>query len=151
MRFDCVSTIPAPDGALSKSFSVSRVRGVAQMRNTQSVCGPVVPARGPLRPLGTDEVRITGGFWATRQQVNGESTLRHALDWMDQLGWTGNFTAAANGAGSRERKGREFSDSEVYKIVEAMSWEHGRSPDAGLDAGIDALTATFSAAQCEDG
>jgi uncharacterized protein len=121
------------------------------MRNTQSIRGPVVPARGPLRPLGMDEVRITGGFWATRQQVNGEMTLGHAVDWMDRLGWTGNFTAAANGTGSRERKGWEFTDSEVYKIVEAMSWEHGRAPNDDLDARIDALTATFAAAQSEDG
>ncbi|WP_030468469.1 glycoside hydrolase family 127 protein [Lentzea aerocolonigenes] len=121
------------------------------MRNTQPVRGPVVPSRGPLRPLGTDEVRITGGFWKIRQHVNGEATLGHALEWMDELGWTGNFTTVANGAGSRERKGREFSDSEVYKIVEAMSWEHGRSPAAGLDARIEALTADIAAAQAEDG
>ncbi|MDT7787122.1 MAG: uncharacterized protein QOF58_5541, partial [Pseudonocardiales bacterium] len=96
-------------------------------------------------------MRITGGFWAIRQQVNGEATLGHALDWMDRLGWTGNFTAAANGAESRERKGREFSDSEVYKIVEAMSWEHGRLPDGDLNARIETLTGTFSAAQSDDG
>lgn len=121
------------------------------MRNTQSIRGPVVPSRGPLRPLGTDEVRITGGFWAPRQRVNGEATLGHALEWMDELGWTGNFTSVGNGSGSRERKGREFSDSEVYKIVEAMSWEHGRSPDPALDARIDALTSQIAGAQAEDG
>ncbi|MEU0877436.1 beta-L-arabinofuranosidase domain-containing protein [Lentzea sp. NPDC005914] len=121
------------------------------MRNTQSIRGPVVPSRGLLRPLGTDEVRITGGFWAERQRVNGEATLGHALDWMDRLGWTGNFTAAANGEQSPDRKGREFSDSEVYKIVEAMSWEHGRCPDDDLNARIETLTGMFTAAQDEDG
>ncbi|GHH40229.1 glycoside hydrolase family 127 protein [Lentzea cavernae] len=121
------------------------------MRNTPSIRGPVVPSRGPLRPLGTDEVRVTGGFWASRQRVNGEQTLAHALEWMDSLGWTANFATVATGSGSRERKGREFSDSEVYKIVEAMSWEHGRSPDSELDARVDALTAAFAAAQAEDG
>ncbi|SFR02601.1 hypothetical protein SAMN04488564_102142 [Lentzea waywayandensis] len=121
------------------------------MRNTQSIRGPVVPDRGLLRPLGTDEVRVVGGFWAVRQRVNGEATLGHALEWMDELGWTGNFTSVANGAGSRERRGREFSDSEVYKIVEAMSWEHGRSANSDLDDRIDALTSAFGAAQFEDG
>ncbi|WP_231114440.1 glycoside hydrolase family 127 protein [Lentzea aerocolonigenes] len=98
-----------------------------------------------------DEVRITGGFWAIRQQVNGEATLGHALDWMDRLGWTGNFTAAANGVESRERKGREFADSEVYKIVEAMSWEQGRFPSDELNARIETVTGTFTAAQDDDG
>ena len=55
---------------------------------------PVVPSRGALRPLGLGEVRITGGFWAARQQVNGDATLDHARSWMDKLGWTGNFTTA---------------------------------------------------------
>lgn len=119
------------------------------MRNTQSVRGPVAPTRGLLRPLGTDEVRVVGGFWAERQRVNGAATLNHALEWMDELGWIGNFTA--NGADARERKGREFSDSEVYKIMEAMSWEHGRSPDEDLDARTDDLTAKLEAAQHEDG
>src|SRR5689334_7597005 len=121
------------------------------MRNTQSIRGPVIPSHGPLRPLGTDEVLVVGGFWAVRQQVNGEATLGHALDWMDRLGWTGNFTAAANGEQSPERKGREFSDSEVYKIVEAMSWEHGRLANDDLDARIEMLAAAFSAAQEHDG
>lgn len=94
-------------------------------------------------------MRIVGGFWAVRQRVNGAATLGHALEWMDELGWTGNFTSVANGAGSRERRGREFSDSEVYKIVEAMSWEHGRTSARGalfgnatsaLMAGNDAIT-----------
>ncbi|GAA3673363.1 glycoside hydrolase family 127 protein [Lentzea roselyniae] len=96
-------------------------------------------------------MRITGGFWAERQRVNGSVTLWHALGWMDELGWTGNFAAVGNGAGSRERKGREFSDSEVYKITEAMSWEHGRSPDGDLDARIEALTSQIGGAQAADG
>lgn len=56
------------------------------MRNTQSVCGPVIPSRGPVRPLGTDEVRMTGGFWAHHQDINADATLGHALEWLDRLG-----------------------------------------------------------------
>ncbi|MGW0521795.1 glycoside hydrolase family 127 protein [Crossiella sp. NPDC003009] len=98
-----------------------------------------------------DEVRLTGGFWAQRQQVNGAVTLEHALAWMDKLGWAGNFTTVAAGAGSPQRRGREFADSEVYKIVEAMSWEHGRTAAADLDTRIEALTGMIGAAQSPDG
>ncbi|GHJ44309.1 hypothetical protein Cs7R123_16510 [Catellatospora sp. TT07R-123] len=111
---------------------------------------PVVPSRGVLRPLGLGEVRITGGFWAQRQQVNGRQTLDHHREWLDKLGWTGNFTAEA-GQGSRERRGREFSDSEVYKLVEAMSWETGRVADPARDAQLDELTAMIAGAQAADG
>ena len=45
------------------------------MTSTITPAAPVVPASGRLRPLGIDEVRITGGFWAQRQAVNGSATL----------------------------------------------------------------------------
>jgi DUF1680 family protein len=111
---------------------------------------PVVPTRGPLRPLGLAEARITGGFWAARQRTNGEATLDHGRFWMDKLGWTGNFTAGPGGEAA-ERSGREFSDSEVYKLIEAMSWETGRRADAGRRGEIDDLVALIGGAQDADG
>ncbi|MGC7096043.1 glycoside hydrolase family 127 protein [Amycolatopsis lurida] len=110
---------------------------------------PVVPSHGPLRPLGLDEVEITGGFWAARQRVNGEATLAHARSWMDRLGWIANFRAT--GGGSRDRRGREFSDSEVYKLLEAMAWENGRPRGADCEAGIAELTGIIAQAQSPDG
>ncbi|MER5267308.1 beta-L-arabinofuranosidase domain-containing protein [Actinosynnema sp. NPDC002837] len=111
---------------------------------------PVVPSRGKLRPLGQDEVRITGGFWRARQDVNATATIPHARSWMDRLGWTGNF--AGPDAGSATRRGREFTDSEVYKLLEAMSWEVGRTGAPGaLDAQITELTGAIAAAQAADG
>ncbi|MFI6759721.1 glycoside hydrolase family 127 protein [Micromonospora sp. NPDC050417] len=112
---------------------------------------PVIPTRGTLRPLGLGEARITGGAWSHRQRVNGGATLDHGRSWMDKMGWTGNFTAVEQGRGSEERRGREFADSEVYKLVEAMSWEVGRSADRIRDREIGELTAMLVAAQAPDG
>ena len=109
---------------------------------------PVVASHGRLRPLGLREVEITGGFWGHRQRVNAESTLDHGRAWMDKLGWIGNFTAAE---GAVDRKGREFSDSEVYKLVEAMAWDTGRRPDPARDLEIAELVAVVGAAQAADG
>ncbi|MFD0800997.1 beta-L-arabinofuranosidase domain-containing protein, partial [Streptomonospora algeriensis] len=113
---------------------------------------PVAPTRGALRPLGMGEVRITGGFWHRRQQVNGGSTIEHCRTWMDRLGWTANFTDPA-GPGSRDRRGREFSDSEVYKLLEAMSWETGRSAQGARrwQSGITELAGAVAAVQSPDG
>ena len=36
---------------------------------------PVVPTTGRLQPLGLAQVRITGGFWGHRQEVNRAATL----------------------------------------------------------------------------
>lgn len=107
---------------------------------------PVAPTRGRLRPLGLDEVRITGGFWARRRHTNATATLGHCRDWMEREGWTGNFRAAAEGRVHRDRHGREFADSEIYKLLEAMAWE-----GAAHDADIAALTDVIAPAQAPDG
>ncbi|MFF2371576.1 glycoside hydrolase family 127 protein [Agromyces sp. NPDC058110] len=87
---------------------------------------PVAPSTGALRPLGLDEVRITGGLWADRQRVNGTATLDHIEGWLEREGWLANYDLAVSGGLVDGRRGREFSDSEVYKYLEALSWEIGR-------------------------
>lgn len=120
--------------------------------DTTAVGGrPVVPSRGRLRPLGQDEVRVTGGFWRARQDVNATATLPHARSWMDRLGWTDHFTGPDTTPAGR--RGREFTDSEVYKLLEAMAWEVGRGagPTEDLEARIAELTSAVAAAQAPDG
>lgn len=118
---------------------------------TTTTATPVTPSRGALRPLGLDEVQITGGFWAERQAVNGAASLAHIEHWMEREGWIGNFDAAAAGTLDGHRGGREFSDSEVYKLLEAMAWEIGRTGDAALEARFRALVDRVAAAQEPDG
>lgn len=112
---------------------------------------PVAPTRGALRPLGLSEVEITGGFWGRRQTVNATASLAHIEHWMEREGWIGNFDAAALGTLPGARRGREFSDSEVYKLLEAMAWEVGRTGDAVLDERFRALVGRVGAAQEADG
>ncbi|ELP70738.1 glycoside hydrolase family 127 protein [Streptomyces turgidiscabies] len=114
---------------------------------------PVAPTRGRLRPLGLDEVRITGGFWDRRRETNATATLDHCRDWMERVGWTGNFRAVADGRIRQDRRGREFADSETYKLLEAMAWQTGTSTGSGaaFDADIAALTEAVAAAQEPDG
>ncbi|MFI8527201.1 glycoside hydrolase family 127 protein [Promicromonospora sukumoe] len=116
---------------------------------------PVVPSTGRLTPLGLDQVRITGGPWARRQEVNATATLAHIEHWLEREGWLGNFDLAVAGglAGelAEKRRGREFSDSEVYKLLEAMAWELGRRPDDDLQERFDAIVLRVAAAQEPDG
>lgn len=117
----------------------------------QSVGRPVAPTHTVLRSLGMGEARVTGGFWLERQQVNGRATLDHNRFWLHKLGWIGNFNPTPGQTGSPDRRGREFTDSEVYKLLEAMSWEVGRTGDAELDREITELTALIAGAQAPDG
>lgn len=116
-----------------------------------NIIAPVVPARGRLRPLGLGEVRLTEGFWAERQRINGSSTLAHIEAKLESEGWLPNFDLAAAGKLPDGRRGREFSDSEVYKLLEAMAWEIGRTDDDALEARFRAIVRRVSAAQEPDG
>ncbi len=112
---------------------------------------PVVPARGTLRPLGIDQVRITGGFWGDMQRLNAANIIEHCEYWVEKIGWIGNFDAAVEGTLPSMRRGRSFSDSDVYKLIEAMAWEIGRSGDQAMDARLRSLVARIAPAQEVDG
>lgn len=113
---------------------------------------PVAPVTSVLTPLRLGDVDIAAeGFWGQRQQLNADAIIAHCLHWMKRVGWIGNFDAAAEGRLPADRQGREFSDADVYKLVEAMSWEFGRTGDPNLDADIHDLVARIGRAQEADG
>lgn len=121
-------------------------------RLTQPVTAPVVPTvDGVLEPLSIGDARIRGALLGELQQRNQGAILPHVQEWIERAGWVENFRRAAAGDVVGNRQGREFSDSEIYKVLEAMSWEHGRTGDADLDGRIRALTAVVAAAQEHDG
>ena len=112
---------------------------------------PVSPSTGAVLPLGVGDVAITGGFWQRRQRVNAEATIPHCRHWQNDLGWLGNFALVHDGGIAQHRRGREFSDSEIYKLLEAMTWEQGRVGGTDLTDRIAEITAVVSAAQQADG
>ncbi|HKE16008.1 MAG TPA: beta-L-arabinofuranosidase domain-containing protein [Kofleriaceae bacterium] len=116
-----------------------------------TMVGPTNPSRGALRPLGIDEVRLTDGFWADRQRLNAEVMLPHCRGWIERAGWLDNVRVLAARGPAAGRRGREFSDSEVYKLLEACSWEAGRSGDPAPDAVVAEWGALLAAAQSPDG
>jgi DUF1680 family protein len=113
--------------------------------------GPVQPTNAMLRSLGAHEVRIAGGFWGELKDLNANVILTHCQDWMERIGWIGNFDRAADVSVAENHSGIEFVDSEVYKLLEAMAWELGREPDPHLEATYTALVSRVAAAQEPDG
>lgn len=121
-------------------------------RDVRVLGAPVEPRRAVLRGARAGEVRWDpAGFWGARQQVNAEATFAHCVWWMDHLGWLENFDRVARGDVTTERAGWQFSDSEVYKLLEAMAWELGRTAPDGLRETYDSLVARIAAAQDDDG
>ncbi|MCS5486347.1 glycoside hydrolase family 127 protein [Curtobacterium flaccumfaciens pv. beticola] len=118
--------------------------------HTTVPAGPVVPSTGALRPLPLGDLRLTGGYWAEWQQRNADTVIRHCETWMERIGWTGNFDAAATGE-PFDHAGIEFVDSEVYKLLEAMAWQLGVQPDDDLADRYERLVERVAAAQDADG
>jgi DUF1680 family protein len=112
---------------------------------------PVSPRSSRLRPLGLSQVQITDGYWADLQRRNGRATIPHIEYWLERSGWLPNFDAACEGRLPEARRGREFSDSEVYKLLEAMSWELGRAHDPDLETRFHAIVERVASAQDDDG
>ncbi|WP_308120981.1 glycoside hydrolase family 127 protein [Paractinoplanes bogorensis] len=93
-----------------------------------------------------DVVLGAHGFWARRQQVNTSATLDHIAGWLDRSGWLANFGSPASA-----RRGREFSDTEIYKYLEALAWEYGRTREPAIDARFRSIAARVASAQEPDG
>jgi uncharacterized protein len=115
--------------------------------------GPVDATLSPftqLKTLDFKDVTISGGFWLNRQEVNQKVSLKHAYAMLQKAGNIENLKLAA-GLETGEFKGRNFSDETVYKWLEAMAWELGRSGDEELKILADEVIMIIQAAQQEDG
>jgi DUF1680 family protein len=111
---------------------------------------PTDAARVRLRPLGSAAVRIEGGLLGERQRVNHEITLLRGAEELERAGTLDNFRIAA-GTKDGGRRGMVFSDSDVYKWLEAIAWELGRAPSPELERLAAQTIALVGAAQEPDG
>jgi uncharacterized protein len=120
---------------------------------TPQVRGPVSPLateRLTVLPLGIDQVELTGGFWALWQRHNREMTTPHAVSWLERDGSVDNLRRISRGE-TKPHQGMWFSDSDVHKVLEALSWDLGRTPSAVLSDTLGELVAVLRAAQGDDG
>ncbi len=111
---------------------------------------PTTSARVRLRPIDGRGVAITDGLLAERQRVNREVTLLRGTEELERAGTLDNLRIAA-GRASGERRGMVFSDSDVYKWLEAAAWELGRQRSAELEARARETIDLVAAAQEPDG
>ncbi|MEU6721415.1 beta-L-arabinofuranosidase domain-containing protein [Nonomuraea sp. NPDC046802] len=112
---------------------------------------PVDPATAVrLTPLPIHDVTLRG-FWGERQRLNREKVIPHCDEWLERAGWVGNLRAAVNGTLATDRVGRLFTDSEIYKIMEAMAWEVAREPSPRFEARLAELSRLLTEAQAADG
>lgn len=143
--------VPAESGAPLRGVTAPDAVPVAAAPRPPGPVRPVDSARLPRRGADLHEVEFTGDFWARLVSVNAAATLEHCLEWMERLGWLANFDRVAGGRTGGERPGWQFSDSEVYKLMEALAWEQARTGDPGTEETLRLLTDRIAAAQDDDG
>ena len=127
------------------------------------MAGPVVLTAQdyPIQPVPFTAVRVTGGFWHERQEVNRRVTIPFALQQCEESKRLLNFDLAAETL--RRRAAGEpgfqntpatiypFDDSDVYKAIEAASYDLAMHPAPALAQRLDQWIARIAAAQETDG
>jgi DUF1680 family protein len=103
-----------------------------------------------LHEVSFTQVKIDDAFWAPRRATNRTVSLQHSLDMLDKTGNLANFDLAAQNKREGYR-GPVYSDSDLYKTLEAISYSLATDPDPTLDKRLDAIIARIGAAQREDG
>jgi DUF1680 family protein len=91
-------------------------------------------------------VRIADGFWSSRMRINVERSIPTMLNELEQHGIVDNFRRLS-GRKSVARRGPLYTDSDLYKWMEAAAFvlQSGDRPE--LRATIDRLTDEIAAAQ----
>ncbi|MCS7041511.1 MAG: glycoside hydrolase family 127 protein [Bryobacteraceae bacterium] len=91
--------------------------------------------------------RLEAGFWKARQDVTIERSLPTLLELLEQHGVVDNFRRLARADRQPPRRGPLYTDSDLYKWMEAAAWSLQVRPDAKLEAKLDELTDIILAAQ----
>lgn len=115
--------------------------------------GPVNTTQSPYahwHTLPSGSVRLETGFWANEQALNRRSSLEHGYHMLEKAGNFHNMRVAA-GREQGEYRGRIFIDTDIYKWLEAVAYELGKTPDAGLQRMANEAIELIVAAQQPDG
>ncbi len=115
----------------------------------------------PYQPVPFTDVRVNGGFWLEKQEVNRAVTVPFAMKQCEESGRLKNFDLATE---VRRRRAHgepafqitpptiyPFDDTDAYKAIEGASYVLSMKRDADLEKLIDSWVARIAAAQEPDG
>jgi uncharacterized protein len=108
-----------------------------------------------FHPVPVSAVKLTGGFWSVRSKLIVDRTLPMLRQALEERGVVENFLRVS-GKKSGPRKGRQSSDADLYRWMEAAAWAIA-SPDTPpltkqtLQSDMDMLIPVIADAQEADG
>ncbi|MFE6735088.1 glycoside hydrolase family 127 protein [Microbacterium sp. NPDC057650] len=116
--------------------------------------GPVTPTAAASvadRPVPLEAVRFAPeGMLGAWQSRNAAATLPHCIAQLEAGGALPNMRRVI-GEYDGPFVGFQFSDSDIYKVLEAVGWEAGRSDISALLPWVDETVALLQRAQRADG
>ena len=104
-----------------------------------------------LHPVPVQAVHMGEGFWSSRRKITTERSLPTMLALLEEHGVVDNFRRLS-GRKNVPRKGPLYTDSDLYKWIEAASWAVASNETAEGDkekfrAEIESLASDILAAQ----
>jgi DUF1680 family protein len=108
-------------------------------------------SRTILSPLQRGGIVFSGsGFLGGWQELNAASTISHCIQQVEASGAVDNLRRLV-GESDAPFRGPLFADSDVYKTLEAIAWEIGRSGTTSYDEFANDVIRLIGCVQAEDG
>jgi uncharacterized protein len=143
------------------SVAMSRTPVLAHLGLLVSIASLLLAGDYPVLPVPFTAVRVTGGFWQERQEINRTATVPFALQQCEESGRLKNFDLAAEVMRRRAAGEKSFQitpptiypfdDTDAYKAIEGASYVLSMHADPALEKRLDEWIARIGAAQEPDG
>ncbi|MDZ4802420.1 MAG: glycoside hydrolase family 127 protein [Bryobacteraceae bacterium] len=133
----------------SSWLAVCLVAGAAAQQD-QAVLHLVNTPQAKVRPVPVASVKLQPGFWAERLDVNRRVSIPTLLKQFEDRGILDNFLRVS-GKKQTPRKGPLYTDSDLYKWMEAVSFVLQGGEDVPLRSQLDRAIEIVAAAQGSDG
>ena len=99
-----------------------------------------------LHPVPVSAVKVSDGFWSARFKANEEVSLPSLLQLFEEKGWMDNFRRVS-GRKDVARRGPLYTDSDVYKWLEAVGFVLQKGDNPALRKSAEAVIDEIAAAQ----
>jgi DUF1680 family protein len=105
----------------------------------------------PIQPVTFNHVHVQDEFWAPRININADITIPYVLQKCRETGRFDNFLKAAGKKPPTNLTEFPFDDSDVFKVIEGVSYSLQIKPNPALERSIDSLITIIGEAQEPDG
>ncbi len=104
-----------------------------------------------MHPVPVRAVKIGEGFWYERRKVNVERSMPTMYDLLEANGILDNFRRVSGRKKDGAIQGPVYTDSDIYKWIEAAAYSLQSAPNADLQGRIDRAIDEIVAAQDKNG